>query len=415
MIKGILGILVLLAIGTFFSDSKKNINLRTILAALGLQVFFGWFVLATPFGNDILLSVSDGASDLLNHGNAGIEFLFGSIVNFSIEGMGFIFAFKVLPLIIFTSALVSILYYFGVMQIIIRVIGGVLQKITRTSKAESTSAAANIFLGPTDAPLLVRPFIPQLTRSELFAVMSGGLATIAGSVLAGYAAMGIPMQYLIAASFMAAPGGLLFAKLLVPETEAPNETMPTLSAEDKPANVIDAALHGAAAGLKVAGLVGATLIAFIALISLLNGILGSIGDLFGCDHLTLELLLGYMLAPLAWLIGVPWSEAMLAGSFIGQKLVLNEFVAYMNFAPYLSDSVLVPATNAAMTEQSRAIISFALCGFANFGSIAMVIGTLSSMAPDKTGVISTLGMRALLAGTLSNLSSAAIAGMFLTI
>ena len=413
MFKFLIGIVALLAIGFAFSDSRKNINFRTVLGALGLQVFFGWFVLATSFGNEILLSVSNAATALIGHGNAGIEFLFGSIVNFSIDGMGFIFAFKVLPLIIFTSALVSILYYFGVMQMIIKVIGGALQKIVGSSKAESTSAAANIFLGPTDAPLLIRPFMGQLTRSEIFAVMSGGLATIAGSVLAGYAAMGIPMQYLIAASFMAAPGGLLFAKLLVPETETPNEEMPEITEEEKPANVIDAALNGAAGGLKIAGLVGATLIAFIALISLFNAILGNVGDLFGYDGLTLELILGYILSPIAWLIGVPWSEAMVAGSFIGQKLVLNEFVAYMNFAPYLSGDALVAGTNAVMSEQTKAIISFALCGFANFGSIAMVVGTLGSMAPKKTGIISKLGMRALLAGTLSNLLSATIAGMFL--
>ena len=414
MIKSVVGIIALLAIGTIFSSDRKNIRPRTVLGAFSLQFFFGWFVLATPFGNEILLVVSEGAAALVNHGDAGIEFLFGSIVNSSIEGMGFIFAFKVLPLIIFISALVSVLYHFGIMQWVVNIIGGALHKTIGSSKAESVSAAANIFLGPTEAPLLIRPLIPQLTRSEFFAVMSGGLATIAGAVMAGYAAIGIPIKYLIAASFMAAPGGLLFAKLLIPETETPNGTIPPIAEHEKSASIINAVLNGAATGLKIAGLVGATLVAFIGLISMFNALLTGVGDAFGIHNLTLELILGHLMAPVAWLVGVPWEEAMIAGSFIGQKLVLNEFVAYMNFSSYLNDETLVMTTNAVMSEPTKVIITFALCGFANFGAIALVVSTLSAMAPEKTGMISKLGMKTLLAGTLSNLMSATIAGLFLS-
>lgn len=414
MVRSIVGIIALLAVAAAFSSDRKKINLRTVSGAFILQIFFGWFVLATPFGSRILLVAAEAATALLKYGDAGIEFLFGSLVNSSIEGLGFIFAFKILPLIIFVSALVSVLYYCGIMQWVINIIGGVLHKTIGSSKAESTSAAANIFLGPTDAPLLVRPYIPQMTRSEFFAVMSGGLATIAGPVMVGYAAMGIPMNYLLAASFMAAPGGLLFAKLLIPETEAPVETLPITTNNEQPANVINAAVDGAASGLQVASLVGASLIAFIGLISLLNALLSGAGDVFGIDNFTLEFVLGQLLAPVAWLIGVPWEEASIAGSFIGEKLVLNEFVAYMNFLSYLKDETLVVTTNAFMSGQTKAIITFALCGFANFSSISIVVGTMGAMAPQKTGIISELGMKVLLASTLSNLMSATIAGLFLS-
>ncbi|MCL4132395.1 UNVERIFIED_CONTAM: hypothetical protein GTU68_035790 [Idotea baltica] len=298
------------------------------------------------------------------------------------------------------------------MQIVINFLGGALQKALGTSRAESLSATANIFVGQTEAPLVVRPFIPKMTQSELFAVMCGGLASVAGGVLAGYASMGVPLEYLIAASFMAAPGGLLFAKILKPETETPVDQFDALDnkGDDKPANVIDAAAAGAATGMQLALNVGAMLLAFIGLIALINGILGGVGGWFGMPEITLELILGYVFAPVAFLIGVPWEEATIAGSFLGQKLVVNEFVAYLNFAPYLAEGAEV-----VLSDKTKAIISFALCGFANLSSVAILLGGLGSLAPERRHDIAKMGMKAVAAGTLSNLMSATIAGLFLSL
>ena len=323
-------------------------------------------------------------------------------------GGGFVFALRVLPMIVFFSSLMAVLYYTGVMQIIIKVIGGFLQKVLGTSKAESMSAAANIFVGQTEAPLVVRPFIKSMTRSELFAVMSGGLASVAGSVLAGYAQMGVPLPYLIAASFMAAPGGLLFAKLLVPETEKPRTDEELVDEGDKPVNVIDAAAGGAVTGAHIAIAVGASLLAFVALISLVNGMIGGVGGWFGYGSLTLQTILGWLFSPLAWAIGVPWSEAGIAGSLIGQKVVVNEFVAYAEFVKYLA-----PESAVQLSDTTKAIISFALCGFANLGSIAVLMGGLSIIAPSRRKDVAQLGFKAVVAGSLSNLMSAVIAGLFI--
>jgi CNT family concentrative nucleoside transporter len=304
------------------------------------------------------------------------------------------------------------------MQWVIKILGGALQKALGTSRAESMSAAANIFVGQTEAPLVVRPFVPKMTQSELFAVMCGGLASVAGGVLAGYASMGVPLEYLVAASFMAAPGGLLFAKILHPETDQPHEDIEEAmdGGDDKPANVIDAAAGGAASGLQLALNVGAMLIAFVGLIALINGMLGGIGGWFGMPELTLELILGYAFSPLAFLIGVPWDEAVVAGSFIGQKLVINEFVAYLNFVPYIGENAqVVAATGEVMSEKTTAIISFALCGFANLSSIAILLGGLGSLAPNRRSDIARMGIKAVLAGTLSNLMAATIAGFCLSL
>ncbi|CAM3014212.1 NupC/NupG family nucleoside CNT transporter [Vibrio rarus] len=407
----IVGMLVLILIAVLLSDNRKAINVRTVAGAFAIQFALGAFVLYVPWGKDLLKSVSDGVSSVINYGADGTGFLFGSLVNFSVDGIGFIFAFQVLPTLIFFSALISVLYYLGVMQWVIRILGGGLQKALGTSRAESMSAAANIFVGQTEAPLVVRPFVPRMTQSELFAVMCGGLASIAGGVLAGYASMGVPIEYLVAASFMAAPGGLLFAKIIKPETDEPIDQLADMNAEgeDKPANVIDAAAGGASAGLSLALNVGAMLIAFIGLIALINGLLGGVGTWFGFEHLTLELLLGYLFAPLAFLIGVPWNEAQVAGEFIGLKTVANEFVAYANFAPYLSEAAPV-----VLSEKTKAIISFALCGFANLSSIAILLGGLGSIAPKRRGDIARMGIKAVIAGTLSNLMAATIAGFFLS-
>ncbi|UXI00795.1 NupC/NupG family nucleoside CNT transporter [Photobacterium sp. TY1-4] len=408
----LVGMAVLLGIAVLLSDNRKAINLRTVGGAFAIQFTLGAFVLYIPWGKDALGAASSAVQSVIDYGNVGIEFLFGNLVNFSVEGIGFIFAFKVLPTVIFFSALISVLYYLGVMQVVINVLGGGLRKVLGTSNAESMSATANIFVGQTEAPLVVRPFVPKMTQSELFAVMCGGLASVAGGVLAGYAAMGVPLEYLIAASFMAAPGGLLFAKIIKPETDTPIEQMSGDEAQgdDKPANAIDAAASGASSGMQLALNIGAMLLAFVGLIALINGMLGGIGGWFGMPELTLELILGYVFMPLAYLIGVPWADANIAGSFIGQKLILNEFVAYLSYVPYLGDAAPV-----VLSEKTKAIISFALCGFANLSSVAILLGGLGSIAPNRRHDIARFGMKAVAAGTLSNLMSATIAGLFISL
>lgn len=414
----LVGVVTLLAIGFLLSTNKKAINVRTVGGALAIQAAFGGFVLYVPVGKDILKGASDAVSSVIGYAQNGISFLFGDLANFKV---GFIFAINVLPIIIFFSSLIAVLYYLGIMQWIIRIIGGGLQKALGTSRTESMSATANIFVGQTEAPLVVRPFIPTMTQSELFAIMVGGLASIAGSVLAGYAQMGVPIEYLVAASFMAAPGGLLMAKLMHPETETAKNDMDELPEDpDKPANVLDAAAAGASSGMNLALNVGAMLIAFVGLIAMINGIIGGVTGWFGLEGITLELILGYIFMPLAFLIGVPWSEALVAGSFIGQKIVVNEFVAYLNFAPYLLDASaegfkVVAETGVMMTDRTKAIISFALCGFANLSSIAILLGGLGAMAPNRRHDLANLGIRAVIAGSLANLMSATLAGLFLAI
>ena len=406
----LVGMVVLLGLAVLLSKSKKDIRLRTVGGAFALQFAFGAFVLYVPFGKKILISVSDAVANVIAYGNDGINFLFGDLT--ATFNFGFIFALRVLPVIIFFSALISVLYYMGIMKWVINILGGALSKLLGTSRTESLSATANIFVGQTEAPLVIRPFIKTMTKSELFAVMCGGLASVAGSVLAGYASMGVPLEYLIAASFMAAPGGLLFAKLIMPETEKSTTHLiqDDVADEDEPVNVIDAAASGAGSGLKLALNVGAMLLAFVGLIALVNGIFGGIGGWFGMPYITLELILGYVFSPLAFLIGVPWHEATIVGSFIGQKLVVNEFVAYLDFMPYLAeDSVLV------LSEKSKAIVAFALCGFANLSSIAILLGGLGGIAPSRRAEIAQFGLLAVAAGTLSNLMSATIAGLFLSI
>ncbi|MGL4819995.1 MAG: NupC/NupG family nucleoside CNT transporter [Bacilli bacterium] len=398
---GMAGIAVVFAIAWLFSENKKSINWRTVGLGFLIQMLFGFIVLKWSLGREALQWVSNGIQKVIDYSNEGISFVFGSLAD-PCAPSGFIFAFKVLAIIIFFSSFVAVLYHIGVMQVVIRVIGGALSKVLGTSSAESLSAAGNIFLGQTESPLLIRPYIAGLTRSELFAVMVGGLASVAGSVLAGYAALGIPIEYLLAASFMAAPASLTMAKLLVPQTEKIDLSDSKME-KSSATNVIEAAANGAGDGLKLAMNVGAMLIAFIALIALLNGVIGSAGDLFGIDGLSMEKILGYLFAPIAFLIGVPWEEAVTAGTFIGQKLVMNEFVAFSTFAPQIPE--LMPKT--------VQVVTFALCGFANFSSVAILLGGLGSIAPGRRSDIAQLGMRAILAGTLANLLSAAIAGMFI--
>lgn len=410
-LRGVIGIVALLAIAVFLSKDRKAINWRTVGFAFLLQVLLGAFVLYVPFGKDVLASVTNGVQQVIDSAKFGINFIFGGLGTDAMfeNGVGFVFAIRVLPVIIFFSSLIAVLYYLNVMQWVVKIIGGGLQKLLKTSKPESLSATANIFVGQTEAPLVVRPFISKMSQSELFAIMVGGLASVAGSILAGYAGLGVKLEYLIAASFMAAPGGLLMAKLLVPETEEVKTDYTDEEIEeadgDKPANVIDAAASGAASGVKLAVNVGAMLLAFIAIIALLNSMVTGLGNFLGFEGITIEWLLGYIFAPFAFLIGVPFDEMLQAGSFIGQKVVVNEFFAYVNFVE-IKDT-LSPTT--------QAIITFALCGFANLSSIAILLGGIGSMAPNRRHDIARLGMKAMIAATMANLMSAAIAGVFVSL
>ncbi|GAA1750003.1 nucleoside transporter C-terminal domain-containing protein [Kocuria aegyptia] len=502
---GIGGMVVLLAIAVLFSVDRRRIRFRTVALALALQVAFGVLVLYVPAGRAVLEAITLAVQAVINSSGAGIDFLFGPVL----PEEGSVFAFQVLPVIVFFAALTSVLYYLGVLQWVVKVIGGGLAKLLGTTTPESMNAAANIFVGQTEAPLVIRPYVARMTRSELFAVMCGGLATVAGSVLVGYSLLGAPLEYLIAASFMAAPAALLMAKLLVPAgalEEVPEEAPAGASArtsddtagpadpehragdpardepvteerrgaarwlargsrrgatsyaavefarrqdarsagpgdstsvrpddvarsaapegvsatdaadsaagsargdatdeDTEPANVIDAAARGASDGLSLALNVGAMLIAFISLIALLNIMLGAVGGLFGLEALTLEQLFGYVFAPVMFAVGVPWAEALDAGSFLGQKLVLNEFVAFADFAPQIEN----------YSAKTQAIVTFALTGFANFGSLAILLGGLGGIAPSRRADIARLGLRAVLGGTLANLMSAAIAGMLI--
>ena len=402
----VLGIVVLLVIAVLFSNNRKAINLRTVLGALAIQIGFAALILYVPYGRDALQATANGVSNVIAYGNEGINFVFGGLADPS--NVGFIFAVKVLPIIVFFSGLISVLYYLGIMQAVIKVIGGALQAALGTSKAESMSAAANIFVGQTEAPLVVRPYIKNMTQSELFAIMAGGTASIAGSVMAGYAGMGVPLTYLIAASFMAAPAGLLFAKILFPQTEQFTDKQPETDDSEKPTNVLEAMAGGASAGMQLALNVGAMLIAFVGLIALINGILGGVGGWFGYGDLTLQSIFGWIFKPLAYLIGVSWDESAIAGQMIGMKLAVNEFVGYLEFAKYLQ-----PDTAVVLSEKTKAIITFALCGFANFSSIAILIGGIGGMAPNRRGDVARLGLKAVVAGTLANLMSATIAGLFI--
>ncbi|MEK4627893.1 MAG: NupC/NupG family nucleoside CNT transporter [Solibacillus sp.] len=398
---GIIGILSVLGIAFVLSSERKAVKWRIILSGLSVQIIFAFIVLKWEYGREKLMQLSEGVQKLIGYANEGIVFVFGGLAD--AEKVGFVFAMSVLTIIIFFSSLIAVLYYLGIMQLIIKIIGGFLSKVLGTTKAESVNAAANIFVGQTEAPLVIRPFLKKMTKSQMFAVMTGGLASVSGSVLVGYSLLGVPLEYLLAASFMAAPAGLIMAKLMIPETEEVDEADFKLERNSDATNVIDAAAMGASDGLKLAVNVGAMLLCFIALIALLNGLLGGVAGIFGYENVTLEGILGYVFAPLAFVIGVPWDEAVRAGSFIGQKLILNEFVAYSNFGPVIGE----------FSDKTGIIISFALCGFANLSSMGILIGGLGGMAPEKRSMIASLAVKAVIAGTLASLLSAAIAGMFL--
>ncbi|MGM0524657.1 MAG: NupC/NupG family nucleoside CNT transporter [Pseudomonadota bacterium] len=398
----LLGIAVILFVAYLLSTNRRMIRWRTVIGAFSIQVALAGFVLYVPIGREMLFSFAQGVSTVIGYTQAGIDFLFGGLAS---EEFGFVFAIQVLSVIVFFSSLISVLYYLGIMKWIIRILGGGLQKLLKTSRPESMSAAANIFVGQTEAPMMVRPFIGTMTRSELFAVMVGGMSSVSGSVLAGYAGVGVELKYLIAASFMAAPAGFLMAKMMIPECEQPRNDLEEVEVKDNSANVIDAAASGASSGLQLAMNVGAMLLAFVALIALVNGMFGWVGGWFGYPELTMQEIFGYVFRPVAYVLGISWDEAQLAGSFIGQKLVINEFVAYLDFVNYKEQ----------LSQNSQVIITFVLCGFANFSSIAILLGGLGGMAPSRRHDIARLGMRALLAATMANMMSAAIAGFFVSL
>ena len=395
---GFVGVIALIACAYLLSESRSSINWKTVIRALLLQIGFAALVLYFPWGQLALTSLSNGVSSLLGFADAGIAFLFGDLAT-----EGFIFAVRVLPIIIFFSALISALYYLGIMQKVIQILGGAVQKLLGTSKAESLVATGNIFLSQGESPLLIRPFLKSMTRSELFAVMAGGMASVAGSVLGGYAGLGVELKYLIAASFMAAPGSLLMAKIIVPERSTPSDYDHIELDKADQSNVIDALASGAMNGMKVAVAVGTMLIAFVSVIAMVNTGLESLGDTFGFSGITLQAIFGYLFSPLAWLIGIPSDEVLMAGSYIGQKIVMNEFVAFIDFVE----------NKALLSEHSQVIVTFALCGFANIGSIAIQLGSIGVMAPERRAEVANLGLKAVAAGTLANLMSACLAGIFI--
>ncbi len=405
----VVGMAVLFLIAWVFSSNKRAINYRTIISAFVIQVALGALALYVPLGREMLQGLASGIQSVIGYGYEGVRFLFGNLAPNAKgdQGIGgFIFAINVLAIIIFFASLISLLYYLKIMPLVINLIGGALQKCLGTSKAESMSAAANIFVAHTEAPLVIKPYLKSMSDSEIFAVMCVGMASVAGPVLAGYASMGIPLPYLIAASFMSAPGGLLFAKIIYPQNE-PISSHADVSAE-KHVNAIEAIANGASTGLNLALHVGAMLLAFVGMLALINGLLGVVGGFLGMEHLSLGLILGTLLKPLAFMLGIPWSQAGIAGEIIGIKIALNEFVGYMQFLPYLGDNPPL-----ILSEKTKAIITFALCGFANLSSVAMLIGGLGSLVPKKKDLIVRLALKAVLVGTLSNFMSATIAGLFI--
>ncbi|OYW50414.1 MAG: NupC/NupG family nucleoside CNT transporter [Novosphingobium sp. 28-62-57] len=412
----LLGMLLILAIAVALSSNRRAIRLRVVAAAFALQAGFAALVLYVPLGNRMLQGAASGVEGLLGFARAGVSFLFGPLADPAIGGTSF--AISALPVIVFFAALISILYYIGVMQLVIRWIGGALEKVTGISKVESLCAASNIFVGQSESPLVIRPYLSALNPSQLFTVMTVGMAGVAGTILAAYASMGIRIDYLVAAAFMSAPGGILMAKLIMPDeppvpAEMADEALPNphvkpslaSDEEERPANIIMAASQGAQTGVKLAVAVGAMVLAFVALVALANGILGWLGGWFGMPELSFQMVLGYVFAPVFFLLGADgWTEAMRAGGLFGSKIVLNEFVAFIELGK-----------DTALSAHTVAIVTFALCGFANFSSIAIQMAVTGGLAPNQRPIIAKLGMRALVAGALSNLMSAALAGMFLSL
>ena len=411
---GILGMLVMFGIAMALCKPKdwKHINLRVVIGGTLMQLLFAFLILKTPV-NKLFDYANTAVNELLNFTNQGSGFIFGSMMN--MEANGFIFAFQVLPTIIFFSSLMTVLYYLGIMQLIVNVVAKAMVKTLKTSGSETLSAAANIFVGQTEAPLVIKPFVEKMTKSELMAVMTGGMATVAGGVMASYVGLlrgDIPgiAGHLMAASVMSAPAALVMAKIMVPETEE-SETAGEnvqLATEKMDANVIDAAARGAGEGLTLALNVAAMLLAFIALIAMLNGFIGFAGGLAGLEGLSLEKIFGWIFAPMAFLMGVPWQDATTIGALLGEKTMINEFVAYSHLA-----QIVKPDSGIVLADRSKVIATYALCGFSNLSSIAIQIGGIGGIAPSRRGELAQLGIRAVIAGSLACFMTAAIAGMLL--
>ncbi|HYJ51690.1 MAG TPA: NupC/NupG family nucleoside CNT transporter [Allosphingosinicella sp.] len=406
---GIGGIALILAIAFLFSSNRGWIRLRVVGAAFALQAGMAALVLGTPWGQRVIGAMSAGVSNLLGYAKAGTDFIFGPLASPEIGANSF--AIAALPVIIFFASLISILYYLGIMQLIIKWVGGAIQLITGISKVESLGSAANIFVGQSESPLVIKPYIANLTPSQLFCIMSVGMAGVAGTILGAYASMigQHLLPYLLAASFMSAPGGILMAKIIMPDDPAARGIEPAPVAEDeqgeeRPANIIMAAAQGAQTGVKLAVAVGAMVLAFVALVALANGILGGVGAWFGWPDLSFQMILGKIFQPVMFMLGVPWNEAGVAGGLFGTKVVLNEFVAFIDLGQM--QGTLSPMT--------VAILTFMLCGFANFSSIAIQMAVTGGLAPNQRPMIAKLGLKALLAGSLSNLMSAALAGLILS-
>src|SRR6516164_5374838 len=403
---GILGMAVILALAWAFSTDRRAIKLKTILWGLGLQVALGFFVLRSSLGGKIFGFLGNGANKLLSYSYAGSEFVFGDIgFPKELSRLGFSFAFQVLPTIIFIAAFFAVLYHLGIMQLIIRGAAWLMQRVMGASGAESLNVAASIFMGQTEAPLTIRPFIPKLTRSELMTVMTSGMAHISGGMMAGYIAVGgADPKNLLTAVIMTAPGTLLMAKMLVPETEEPltagRVEMPKMERES---NILGAIARGTSDGLHLALNVGAMLITFIALLALLNAMMGAIHNWphMGWFPDSLQKVFGWIFAPVAWLIGVPWHDAPTIGNLLGTRMVINEFVAFSQLGPL----------KGTLDPRSFMIATFALCGFANFSSIGIQIGGIGALAPEQRGQLAKFGIRAMLAGTMANLMSACIVGI----
>ena len=402
---GLIGVLLILLMAWLFSENKKAISPRTVLVCFALQVFIAVLVLYVPFGQNLLTGMSDLVITLLSYADVGIDFVFGGLAS---ENIGFSFLIRVLPVVIFFAALMEVMYHLKVMQFVVRHAGRAICRLTNSRPVESLNVVANIFVGQTEAPLSLKPYLPSISRAELFTIMVSGMASIAGTVLAGYIQLGIKPEYLIAACFMSAPAGLLMAKIIMPSNvedfNKPVGEVFDLADDREHANVILAAAVGAQNGMKLAVNIGAMLLAFVSLIALFNGLLGWAGGVFGADSLSMQTILGFIFAPVMLVLNVPWSEAQQAGAIFGEKIVLNEFIAYISLVDVQEQ----------LSERTVVILTFALCGFANFSSIAILLGGLGALIPDRMSEMAKMGIKAVFAASLANLMNAALAGILIS-
>jgi CNT family concentrative nucleoside transporter len=404
---GILGLLTMLGLAYVFSTNRRAIRVKTVAWGLGLQIAFAIFVLRWEYGRRIFQWAGDGANRILSYSFVGSEFVFGPLGKQN-SSIGFIFAFQVLPTVIFICALFAILYHYGIMQFIIRIAAWAMTRIMGASGAESMNVAASIFMGQTEAPVTIRPFLPELTRSELMTVMTSGMAHVSGSIMAAYFAYGAEPRHILSAVIMTAPGTILVSKMLVPETEKPKTAGIVVMGDDEKTkesheNLLGAVARGTSDGLHMALNIGAMLIAFLALVALIDGGLGGIHRHVAWFPSSMESILGVLFSPVAWVIGIPWHDCPAVGNLLGTRMVLNELVAFSMLGPQ----------KATLDPRSFTIATFALCGFANLSSIGIQIGGIGALAPNKRGELARLGFRAMIAGTMANLMSASIAGMLL--